>query len=156
MIDPLLASQMIGQQTIYISGALCAFSAADCSGQDTSDYPWDTVPKVAERMFRSQRYHDRRQRQYRLQMSKEERKRLPEAQDFLQPIVADADMGFGSTTAIVKLVQRLVEAGVAMFHIDDLAIGSKRFTKNEGPTVVPTSEYLSRLCAARMQLDIMG
>jgi isocitrate lyase len=156
MIDPIAATQMVGQQTIYISGALCAFGDAECSGQDTSDYPWDTVPKVAERMFRSQRYHDRRQRQHRFQLSREERESLPAPQDFLQPIVADADMGFGSTTTIVKLVQRLVESGVAMFHIDDLAIGGKRFTKGEGPAVVPTSEYLARLSAARLQLDIMG
>lgn len=156
MIDPIVATQMVGQQTIYISGALCGFGDAECSGADTSDYPWDTVPKVASRMFRSQRYHDRRQRQFRLRLPIEERRALGSPRDFLQPIVADADMGFGSATAIVKLVQALVEAGVAMFHLDDLAIGAKRFTTGQGPAVVPTSEYLARLCAARMQLDIMG
>jgi isocitrate lyase len=65
-------------------------------------------------------------------------------------------MGFGSTTALVKLVQRLVEAGVSMFHIDDLAIGMKCFTNAPSHTVVPTSEYIGRLRAARAQLDIMG
>lgn len=156
MIDPSLASQMVGQSTIYVSGALCAFSAAECIGQDTSDYPWDTVPKAADRIFRSQQYHDRRQRQYRMRASEEEREKMDTARDYFLPIVADADMGFGTTTATMKLVKRLVEAGVAMFHLDDLALGGKRYTSGGGHTLVSTAEYLKRLGAARMQLDIMG
>ncbi|VUC38192.1 unnamed protein product [Clonostachys rosea] len=156
MIDPILASQMEGQQTIYVSGALCAFSKADCIGQDMSDYPWDTVPKAASTIFKSQVYHDARQRQDRMRRSKEERATMSHMRDYLLPIVADADMGFGSQTATMKLVKRLVEAGVAMFHLDDLSLSGKRFTDGGGHTVVSTREYLRRLGAARLQLDIMG
>ncbi|KAH6962154.1 putative mitochondrial 2-methylisocitrate lyase [Ilyonectria sp. MPI-CAGE-AT-0026] len=156
MIDPILASQMEGQKTIYVSGALCAFSEAECIGQDTSDYPWDTVPKVAERIFQSQMYHDRRQRHDRMRRQESERLEMSEARDYLLPIVADADMGFGTQTATMKLVKRLVETGVAMFHLDDLALGGKRYTDGVGHTLVSTAEYLKRLGAARMQLDIMG
>lgn len=147
---------MEGQSTIYISGALCAFSAAECIGQDTSDYPWDTVPLAAERVFRSQQYHDRRQRQYRMQSSPAERAQMTSPRDFFQPIVADGDMGFGTATATMKLTKRMVEAGVAMFHLDDLALGGKSWTGGEGHTVVSTAEYLKRLAAARLQLDIMA
>jgi isocitrate lyase len=76
--------------------------------------------------------------------------------DYLTPIVADGDMGFGGLTSTVKMTKLFVEAGVAMFHLDDLAIGKKKFTVGQGRTVVPTSEYLDRLTAARMQIDIMG
>lgn len=157
MIDPILASQMSHQGTVYVSGALCAFGASECMGQDTSDYPWDTVPKAAHRIFASQMYHDRRQRQDRMRRSVAERTKMGDPQDYLLPIVADADMGFGTTTATMKLTKRLVESGVAMFHLDDLALGGKQHTGTEaGHTIVSTKEYLLRLTAARLQLDIMG
>ena len=157
MIDPILASQMEGQGTIYVSGALCAFAASECMGQDTSDYPWDTVPKAADRIFKSQMYHDRRQRHDRMRRSPAERAALGRPRDYLLPIVADADMGFGTATATMKLVKRLVESGVAMFHLDDLALDGKRHSgPAAGHTIVSTDEYLRRLTAARLQLDIMG
>lgn len=65
-------------------------------------------------------------------------------------------MGFGSLTSTMKMTKEFVEAGVAMIHLDDLAIGMKKFTVGQGRTIVPTSEYLDRLTAARMQFDIMG
>ena len=46
--------------------------------------------------------------------------------DYLTPIVADGDMGFGGLTSTVKMTKLFVEAGVAMFHLDDLAIGKKK------------------------------
>ena len=107
------------QQTVYVSGALCGFSEVALPGMDHADYPWDTVPKVVSKIFKSQLWHDQRQRQYRL------------AREF-------------------------VDAGVAMIHIDDLAIGMKKFTIGQGRTIVPTQEYLDRLTAVRMQFDVMG
>ncbi|KAH3681630.1 hypothetical protein WICPIJ_007407, partial [Wickerhamomyces pijperi] len=71
-------------------------------------------------------------------------------------MVADGDMGFGSVTAIMKETKMFVEAGTAMVHFDDLAIGLKKFTEKVGRTVVPFSEYLRRLTAARFQMDVMG
>lgn len=86
---------------------------------------------------------------------KEKRAEL-EYWDYLTPLVADGDMGFNGLTATVKMTKAFVEAGVAMFHLDDLAIGKKKFTSGEGRTVIPFSEYEDRLTAARMQIDIMG
>jgi len=45
--------------------------------------------------------------------------------DYLAPIVADGDMGFRGLTSTIKVTKLFVEAGVAMFHLDDLAIGGK-------------------------------
>ncbi|KAM5342274.1 hypothetical protein ACJ41O_013240 [Fusarium nematophilum] len=154
--DPTIVSQMARhQQTVYVSGALSGFSEVAIPGMDHADYPWDTVPKVVSKIFKSQLWHDQRQRQYRLRHPKEQRAEL-ENWDYMAPIVADGDMGFGSLTTTAKMAKEFVDAGVAMIHIDDLAIGMKKFTVGQGRTVVPTSEYLDRLKAARMQFDILG
>lgn len=154
--DPIIASQMAKyQQSLYVSGALCGFSEVSEPGMDACDYPLDTVPKVVDKIFKSQMWHSQRQNHYRMIQPKESRAEL-ENWDYLTPIVADGDMGFGGLTSTVKMTKLFVEAGVAMFHLDDLAIGKKKFTVGQGRTVVPTSEYLDRLTAARMQIDIMG
>ncbi|KAK7404076.1 hypothetical protein QQX98_010134 [Neonectria punicea] len=154
--DPVTVSQMARtQQTVYVSGALCGFSEVAIPGMDHADYPWDTVPKVVAKIFKSQLWHDQRQQQFRLRHSQEQRAEL-ENWDYLAPIIADGDMGFGSLTTTMKMAKEFVDAGVAMIHIDDLAIGMKKFTVGQGRTIVPTSEYLDRLTAVRMQFDIMG
>ena len=76
--------------------------------------------------------------------------------DYLMPIIADGDMGFGSLTTTLKSTKALAESGAAGIHIDDLAIGLKKFTIGQGRTVVPTSEYADRVTAVRLQLDVMG
>ena len=171
--DPIIASQMakfqevrnlspycttiltLYSQTLYVSGALCGFSEVSEPGMDCCDYPMDTVPKVVDKIFKSQIWHSQRQSHYRMLQAKENRADL-ENWDYLTPIVADGDMGFGGWTSTIKMTKLFVEAGVAMFHLDDLAIGKKKFTVGMGRTVVPTSEYLDRLTSARMQIDIMG
>ncbi|KAH7310830.1 isocitrate lyase [Stachybotrys elegans] len=154
--DPVIVSQMAKHaQTVYVSGALCGFSEVAIPGMDHADYPWDTVPKVVSKVFKSQLWHDQRQRQFRMRHPKEQREQL-ENWDYMTPIVADGDMGFGSLTTTMKMAKEFVDAGVAMIHIDDLAIGMKKFTIGQGRTVVPTSEYLDRLTAVRMQFDVMG
>lgn len=142
-------------QTVYVSGALCGFSEVSQPGMDHADYPWDTVPKVVSKIFKSQLWHDQRQRQFRFRHSQQDRAQI-ENWDYMAPIVADGDMGFGSLTSTMKMAKEFVDAGVAMIHIDDLAIGMKKFTIGQGRTVVPTSEYLDRLRTVRMQFDIMG
>lgn len=56
--DPIIASQMAKyQQTLYVSGALCRFSEVSEPGMDCCDYPLDTVPKVVDKIFKSQMWH---------------------------------------------------------------------------------------------------
>jgi isocitrate lyase len=154
--DPIAASQMAKfNQTLYVSGALCGFSEVAEPGMDAADYCFDTVPKVVDKIFRSQQWHDQKQRQFRFLLPKEERAEV-ENWDYMTPIVADADMGFGGWTSTIKMTKLFVEANVAMFHLDDLAVGKKKFTAGQGRTVIPFGEYLDRLTAARLQIDIMG
>jgi isocitrate lyase len=143
------------QQSVYVSGALCGFSEVALPGMDHADYPWDTVPKCVSKIFKSQLWHDQRQRQFRLRHPVEKRGEL-ENWDYMAPIIADGDMGFGSLTSTMKMAREFVDAGVAMIHLDDLAIGMKKFTVGQGRTIVPTQEYLDRLTAVRMQFDVMG
>jgi isocitrate lyase len=150
-----LLSLTIQVQTIYVSGALCGLSQAAWPGADHADYPADLVPSVVKRIFNTQLFHDQRQTQLRMRYSEEDRKSL-ECIDYMLPIVADGDMGFGTLTGCMKMARSFVESGVAMIHIDDLAMGLKKFTNGEGRTIVPTSEYVSRLTTVRMTFDIMG
>ncbi|KAG7724588.1 hypothetical protein KL933_004782 [Ogataea haglerorum] len=156
-VDPATASQMsrAGIEAVYVSGGVSALQVADEIGRDHADYPSDTVPKVVARLFKTQLFHDRRQKSYYLGRPAAEQAELP-VYDYLLPMVADGDMGFGSVTAIMKQTKMFAEAGTAMVHYDDLAIGLKKFTEKVGRTVVPLSEYLRRLTAARFQLDVLG
>jgi isocitrate lyase len=142
-------------KTVYVSGGLAGLAQANFPGDDHADYPADLVPSIVKRIFNTQLFQDQSQNQLRMKYSKEERKHL-DCIDYMLPIVADADMGFGTLTGCMKLVRNFVESGVAMIHIDDLAMGLKKFTNGEGRTIVPTSEYLTRLTAVRMTFDIMG
>ncbi|KAI0017116.1 isocitrate lyase [Xylariomycetidae sp. FL0641] len=154
--EPLIAKEMAKyMQTIYVSGALCGLSQAAWPGEDHADYPADLVPSVVKRIFNTQLFQDQRQTQLRMRYNEEDRKAL-ECIDYLLPIVADGDMGFGTLTGCMKMARSFVESGVAMIHIDDLAMGLKKFTNGEGRTIIPTSEYLSRLTTVRMTFDIMG
>ncbi|KXJ88954.1 isocitrate lyase [Microdochium bolleyi] len=154
--DPLIAKELIASmRTVYVSGGLAGYAQALFPGDDHADYPADLVPSIVRRIFNMQLFQDQRQHQIRMRVPKAEREHL-ECIDYLAPIVADADMGFGTLTGCMKLARNFVEAGVAMVHIDDLALGLKKFTNGEGRTIVPTSEYLTRLTAVRMTFDIMG
>lgn len=154
--EPLIAKEMAKHlQTIYVSGALCGLSQAAWPGADHADYPADLVPSVVKRIFNTQLWHDQRQTQMRFRYGEQDRAEM-ECIDYMLPIIADADMGFGTLTGCMKMVRSFVEAGVAMIHIDDLALGLKKFTNGEGRTIVPTSEYLTRLTTVRMSFDILG
>ena len=70
-------------------------------------------------------FHDRRQNDARSQMSEQERNETP-YYDFLTPIVADADTGFGGVTSVMKLVRMFIEAGAAGIHLEDQRAGAKK------------------------------
>ena len=142
---------------VYVSGWQSSSTASTSNepGPDFADYPADTVPKKVEQLFRAQLYHDRRQMEERSRMTHEQRLKTA-AIDYLRPIIADGDTGFGGITSVMKLVKMQVLAGAAGIHIEDQGVGLKKCGHMGTKVLVPMREHVDRLSAARLQCDIMG
>lgn len=157
-LDPVQVTMMAKHlDTIYVSGWQCSSTHTSTNepGPDLADYPYDTVPNKVEHLFFAQQYHDRKQKEARMSMSREERARTPYV-DYLKPIIADGDTGFGGTTATVKLCKLFVERGASGVHIEDQSSVTKKCGHMAGKVLVAVSEHINRLVAARLQFDVMG
>jgi isocitrate lyase len=76
--------------------------------------------------------------------------------DFLQPIVADAEAGFGGVLNAFELMKAMIEAGAAGVHFEDQLASVKKCGHMGGKVLVPTREAVEKLVAARLAADVMG
>jgi isocitrate lyase len=76
--------------------------------------------------------------------------------DWLAPIVADAESGFGGVLNAFELMRSMIEAGAAGVHFEDQLASVKKCGHMGGKVLVPTQEAVQKLIAARLAADVMG
>ena len=75
---------------------------------------------------------------------------------WLAPIVADAEAGFGGPLNAFELMKAMIEAGAAGVHFEDQLASEKKCGHLGGKVLVPTSQFVRTLAAARLAADVCG
>ena len=134
-----------GLRAIYLSGWQVA-ADANLSGQtypDQSLYPANSVPAVVQRINNALRRAD--------QIAWAEGRDA----DFLAPIVADAEAGFGGPLNAFELMTSMIKAGAAGVHFEDQLSSEKKCGHLGGKVLIPTSHFQRTLTAARLAADVL-
>ena len=136
-----------GLQAIYVSGWQVA-ADANLSGHmypDQSLYPADSVPNLVRKINQSLQRVD--------QIHHAEGKN---GKYWFAPMVADAEAGFGGNLNAFELMKAMIEAGAACVHFEDQLSSAKKCGHLGGKVLVPTSEAIQKLVAARLAADVLG
>src|SRR5690349_20336430 len=136
-----------GLKAIYLSGWQVAADAnlAGSMYPDQSLYPANSVPAVVKKINQALLRAD--------QIEHAEGKR---ERNWLAPIVADAEAGFGGPLNAFELMKQMIEAGAAGVHFEDQLASEKKCGHMGGKVLVPTQEFVTKLIAARFAADIEG
>ncbi|MGH8172005.1 MAG: isocitrate lyase [Rhodanobacteraceae bacterium] len=136
-----------GLKAIYLSGWQVA-ADANVAGKmypDQSLYPANSVPLVVKRINNALLRAD--------QLNHAEGN---DSVDYLQPILADAEAGFGGVLNAFELMKSMIEAGAAGVHFEDQLASVKKCGHMGGKVLVPTREAVEKLNAARLAADVSG
>ena len=134
-----------GLDAIYLSGWQVA-GDANLAGEmypDQSLYPADSVPAVVRRINNTLRRAD-----------EIHHAEGDDSIDWLKPIVADAEAGFGGVLNAFELMKQMIEAGAAGVHFEDQLSSAKKCGHMGGKVLVPTQEATNKLIAARLAADV--
>jgi isocitrate lyase len=136
-----------GLQAIYLSGwqVAAANNTANQTYPDQSLYPVNSVPQVVKGINNAFRRAD--------QIEHSEGKLTT---DYFLPIVADAEAGFGGALNAYELMSAMIEAGAAGVHFEDQLASEKKCGHLGGKVLVPTSQMIRTLNAARLAADVAG
>ncbi|MGO0603705.1 isocitrate lyase [Brevibacterium linens] len=135
-----------GLNAIYLSGWQVA-ADANAAGQtypDQSIYPANSVPQVVRRINNALMRAD--------QIETSEGNK--QVDDWFAPIVADAEAGFGGTINVYELMRSMIAAGAAGVHFEDQLGSEKKCGHLGGKVLVPTSQHIRTLNAARLAADV--
>jgi isocitrate lyase len=136
-----------GLKAIYVSGWQVAGDANTAleTYPDQSLYPADSVPALVERinnaLLRADQIHHARG---------------DDGTDWLVPLVADAEAGFGGLLNAYELMKHMIARGAAGVHYEDQLASLKKCGHLGGKVLVPTSEFITKLVAARLAADVAG
>jgi len=134
-----------GLDAIYLSGWQVA-GDANLAGEmypDQSLYPADSVPAVVRRINNTLRRAD-----------EIHHAEGDDSIDWLKPIVADAEAGFGGVLNAFELMKQMIDAGAAGVHFEDQLSSAKKCGHMGGKVLVPTQEAVAKLVAARLAADV--
>ncbi|MGI8514878.1 MAG: isocitrate lyase [Acidimicrobiia bacterium] len=143
------AVQMVkaGLKAIYLSGWQVAGDGnlAEQVYPDQSLYPANSAPALMRRINNALRRADQ------IHWSEGDH-----SIDWFVPIVADAEAGFGGALNVFELVKSFIEAGAAGVHLEDQLAAEKKCGHMGGKVLVPTSQHIRSLQAARLAADVLS
>ncbi|MGO2936937.1 MAG: isocitrate lyase [Glutamicibacter arilaitensis] len=137
-----------GLRAIYLSGWQVA-ADANLSGQtypDQSLYPANSVPQVVRRI------NNALQRADQIEFSEG----IHSVEDWMVPIVADAEAGFGGPLNAYELMKSMITAGASGVHWEDQLASEKKCGHLGGKVLIPTQQHIRTLNAARLAADVAG
>ncbi len=136
-----------GLKAIYCSGWQVAADANEAGAMypDQSLYPADSVPALVRKINNSLQRADQ------IHHSEGD-----DSVDWFQPIVADAEAGFGGVLNAFELMKAMIEAGAAGVHYEDQLSSAKKCGHMGGKVLVHTGHAIEKLVAARLAADVCG
>jgi isocitrate lyase len=148
------AVQMVkaGLQAIYLSGWQVAADGnlAGHTYPDQSLYPVNSVPQMVRRINNALLRADQ------IAWSERSADSTAPRQNWLAPIVADAEAGFGGVLNVFELMKAMIEAGAAGVHFEDQLSSEKKCGHLGGKVLIPTGQHVKTLTAARLAADVCG
>ena len=136
-----------GLKAIYLSGWQVAADGNEAGTMypDQSLYPANSVPAMVKRINSTL-----------LRADQIEHAEGKGGRNWMAPIMADAEAGFGGPLNAFELMKGMIEAGAAGVHFEDQLASEKKCGHMGGKVLVPTSQFIRTLVAARLAADVMG
>ena len=136
-----------GMKSIYCSGWQVAAdnNTSDTMYPDQSLYPIHSVPKLVERINNAL-----------LRTSEIHWMKDDNEIDWVVPIIADAEAGFGGNLNAYELMKLMIQAGAGVVHFEDQLSSVKKCGHMGGKVIVPSQEFVNKLVSARLCSDVLG